>query len=241
MAPDDPTHLDFEYVRRLGHVADLCAPTGRAIEALHLGAGALTLARYIAATRPGSRQRAVDNDQRVLDLVRRELPLERRSGVRAATGDARAWLEERHDGRADLVVRDVFSGARTPGHLTTVEFHTECARVLHPGGVYAANIGDGAGLAHARAQVATATEVLGNVALLGEPSVLRGRRFGNLVLVASEAPLPVDTLARRAHRDPDMARVLAGPELRDFVAGTPPVHDTAAADSPEPPKGTFTR
>lgn len=237
----DPTYLDFEYVRRLGHVADMCAPAGRAIEALHLGAGALTLPRYIAATRPGSRQRAVDSDQRVLDLVRRELPLGRRSGVRAATGDARSWLEGRHDGRADLVVRDVFAGARTPAHLTTVEFHTECARVLRPGGVYAANIGDGAGLAHARAQVATVAEVLTEVALVAEPGVLRGRRFGNLVLVASDHALPVDTLARRAHHDPDMARVLAVPELTKFVAGAWPVRDTAARDSPDPPNGTFPR
>ncbi|RNL80653.1 spermine synthase [Halostreptopolyspora alba] len=237
----DPTHLDFEYVRRLGHVADLCAPAGRAIEALHLGAGALTLPRYIAATRPGSRQRAVDSEQRVLDLVRRELPLGRRSGVRAATGDARSWLEGRHDGRADLVVRDVFAGARTPGHLTTVEFHAECARVLRPGGVYAANIGDGAGLAHARAQVATVAEVLPEVALVAEPGVLRGRRFGNLVLLASEKPLPVDTLAHRAHHDPDMARVLAGPQLARFVAGASPVRDAAARDSPAPPDGVFTR
>lgn len=237
----DPTYLDFEYVRRLGHVADLCAPAGRAIEALHLGAGALTLARYIAATRPGSRQRAVDNDQRVLDLVRRDLPLNRRSGVRAGVDDGRAWLERRHDGSADLVVRDVFAGARTPGHLTTAEFHAECARVLRPGGVYAANIGDGKGLAHTRAQVATAAEVLADVALIAEPSVLRGRRFGNLVLVASDRALPVDTLAHRAHRDPDMARVLAGPELRNFVAGAPPVHDATAEDSPEPPEGAFAR
>src|SRR5207248_7157458 len=53
---EDPTYLEFEYVRRLGHVLDTAAPEGEPLHVLHLGAGALTLARYVAATRPGSRQ-----------------------------------------------------------------------------------------------------------------------------------------------------------------------------------------
>ena len=53
---DDPGYLEFEYVRRLGHVIDLAAPAGQPLRVLHLGAGALTLARYVAATRPASRQ-----------------------------------------------------------------------------------------------------------------------------------------------------------------------------------------
>ncbi|WP_046472099.1 spermidine synthase [Allosalinactinospora lopnorensis] len=232
----DPTYLDFEYVRRFGHVADLCAPAGRPIEALHLGAGALTLARYIAAARPGSRQRAVDHDQRVIDLVRDKLPWDRRAGIRVGTGDARSWLARRRTDSADLLVCDVFAGGRTPGHLTSVEFCTDAARVLRPGGVYAANIGDGRRLGHTRAQVATAAAVFAETALIAEPGVLRGRRFGNLVLAASDRPLPVDELARRAHRDPDMARLLAGADLERFTAGAPPVRDATAQDSPVPPE-----
>ncbi|WP_017592461.1 spermidine synthase [Nocardiopsis potens] len=237
----DPTHLDFEYVRRLGHVADLAAPAGRPIEAFHLGAGALTLARYIAATRPGSRQRAVDIDADLVELVRRELPLDRRAGIRVGIGDARAWLAERRDGTADLVVCDVFAGARTPAALTTAEFHADAARVLRPGGVFAVNVADGGRLAHTRAQLATAATAFAHTALIAEPSVLRGRRFGNLVLAASDRPLPVDELGRRAHRDPDMARLVCGPDLERFTAGTAPVRDGAAADSPAPPEGAFTR
>ncbi|MGI5118543.1 spermidine synthase [Marinactinospora thermotolerans] len=237
----DPTYLDFEYVRRFGHVVDLLAPERAPIDAYHLGAGALTLARYVAATRPGSRQRAVDIDAGLVDLVRRELPWDRRAGIRVGTGDARAWLGARHDGSADLVVTDVFSGARTPAHLTSVEFAAEAARVLRPGGVHTVNIGDGGRLHHTRAQVATAAAVFGHVALIAEPAVLRGRRFGNLVLVASDRPLPIDELTRRAHRDPDMARLLAGAELDRFVAGAVPVRDAEARDSPAPPQDAFAR
>lgn len=237
----DPTHLDFEYVRRLGHVADLAAPGGEPVDALHLGAGALTLARYIAATRPGSRQRAVDIDARLVELVRGSLPWDRRADIRVGIGDAREWLERRRDACADLLVCDVFAGARTPAAMTSVEFHTAAARVLRPGGVFAANIGDGQRLRHARAQVATAAQVFSAVALVAEPGVLRGRRFGNLVLVAADRPFPVDDLARRAHRDPDMARLLHGEELERFAAGAAPVFDATAEDSPVPPEGTFVR
>ncbi|PZA20634.1 spermine synthase, partial [Modestobacter versicolor] len=73
----DPTHLEFEYVRRMGHVLDLAAEPGRPLDVVHLGGGALTLARYVAVTRPGSRQRVVELDEALTDLVRRELPLPR--------------------------------------------------------------------------------------------------------------------------------------------------------------------
>ncbi|NYE46134.1 spermidine synthase [Spinactinospora alkalitolerans] len=235
----DPTYLDFEYMRRFGHVVDLLAPERAPIDAFHLGSGALTLARYIAATRPGSRQRAVDIDAGLIERVRRDLPWDRRADIRVGTGDARAWLGERRADATDLVVADVFSGARTPGHLTSVEFVTEVARVLRPHGVYAANVGDGKRLRHVRAQAATVGAVFGQLALVAEPAVLRGRRFGNLVLVAANRALPVDELARRAHRDPDMARVLTDAELRRFTAGATPVYDTTAQDSPAPPEDTF--
>src|SRR3954452_16679737 len=70
---DDPSYLDFEYVRRLGHVADLAAPPGKPLQALHLGGGGLTLPRYIASTRPRSTQQVVELDAALVALVRREL------------------------------------------------------------------------------------------------------------------------------------------------------------------------
>lgn len=233
---NDPTHLDFDYVRRLGHVVDLVAPERTPIGVFHLGAGALTLARYVAATRPGSRQRAVDIDPELVELVRRELPWERRSNLRVGIGDARAWLTARRDHSADVVVADVFSGARTPAHLTSVEFVSEAARVVRPTGMYAVNVGDGRGLRHVRAQVATIAAVFPHLALVAEPPVLRGRRFGNLVLVAGHRALPVDELARRAHHDLSMARVVTGSELDRFASGYAPVYDAAAQDSPALPR-----
>ena len=116
---DDPGYLDFEYVRRLGHVIDLAAPAGQPLRVLHLGAGALTLARYVATTRPGSRQLAVEVDTALVDFVRQRLPGPK---IRVRAGDARAVLEQLKPGSFDLVVVDVFAGGQTPAHLTSAEF-----------------------------------------------------------------------------------------------------------------------
>ena len=141
---DDPRHLELEYMRRLGHLTDLAAPADAPLRVLHLGAGALTLARYVAATRPGSSQLAVESDPEVAALVRRRLPVDPSGGARPGAGrivirmgDARAVLERLPAGSSDVVVADVFAGDRTPAHLTSVEFTRAAAGVLAPTGVLA--------------------------------------------------------------------------------------------------------
>ncbi|MGP3927672.1 spermidine synthase [Streptomyces sp. 8N616] len=236
---DDPAYLDFEYQRRLGHIADLTAPLGRPVQALHLGGGAFTLARYVAATRPRSTQQVVELDARLARFVRRQLPLESGWRIRVRGGDARAGLGKVPEDWADLVILDVFSGARTPAHLTSAEFAAEVRRALRPGGFYAANLADGPPLAHLRAQIATVGTVFPEMCLMADPAVLRGRRFGNAVLLASDRELPVAELTRRAAGDPHPARVEHGRALLDFTGGAAPVSDDAARPSPAPPEKTF--
>jgi spermidine synthase len=248
---DDPLYLDFEYMQRLGHVLDLAAPAGAPLRVLHLGGGALSLARYVAATRPGSRQLAVDVDAAVVELVRERLPLRqpaRRAGSRAGTragrvtvrvADARAVLPHLRSGSFDVVIADVFAGARTPAHLTSAEFAAEVHEVLTPDGIFGANIGDGPQLAHARSRTASAIAVFADVCVMADAPVLRGRRFGNLVLAASDAELPVAGLTRRVAADPFPARLLHGPELERFVGGVRPITDATAERSPQPPPEAF--
>ncbi|OIJ65670.1 spermidine synthase [Streptomyces mangrovisoli] len=236
---DDPTRLSFEYQRRLGHVIDLAAPPAAPLHVVHLGGGALTLARYVAATRPRSTQQVVERDAALVQLVRRELPLDPGARIRVRSTDARAGLAKVPDGWADLVVSDVFSGARTPAHLTSTEFLDEVRRALRPGGVYTANLADGPPLAHLRGQIATAAARFGELALVADAAVLRGKRFGNAVLVACDLPLPVADLTRRAASDPHPARVEHGRALRDFTGGAGAVTDEAAVASPAPPPSVF--
>jgi spermidine synthase len=234
---EDPGYLDFEYVRRIGHVIDAVAPAARPLRVLHLGAGALTLARYVAATRPGSPQLAIEVDAALVELIRLRLPLDAK--VRVRVGDARAELERLTSARFDMVIADVFAGGRTPAHLTSTEFWAATQRVLRGTGVVVANVADGAPLAHARSQVATALTVFPHACLIADAAVLRGRRFGNLVLAASPGPLPVDALTRRAAGDPMPGRVLQGHDLARFTAGARPVTDATATPSPAAPPGVF--
>ncbi|WP_449474899.1 spermidine synthase [Streptomyces abikoensis] len=236
---DDPTHVEFEYAQRVAHVLDTAAGPDRPLDVLHLGGGALTLPRYVAATRPGSRQRVVEADRGLLALVAEHLPLPHGSGIEVIAGDARSELEAAPAASADVIVADVFSGARVPAHLTSLEYARAAARALRPGGRYAANLADGAPFAFLRSQVAGFAEVFAHVCLIAEPAVLRGRRFGNAILVASQAELPVAALARRAAADAFPARVEHGAALERFTAGAAPVHDADAVGSPEPPGGAF--
>jgi spermidine synthase len=233
----DPTHLEFEYIRRMAAALDLIAPPGQALRTLHLGGGALTLPRYLAVTRPGSPQRVVEIDGPLVELVRRELPLPPKASIRVRVADARAALEGMRAGGYDVVVLDVFAGARTPAHLASVEFAREVARVLDPAGWLIANVADGPPLRYARAQVATIRDALPSACLVADAAVLRGRRFGNLVVVAGRTPPPVAELTRRAAGDWFPGRVET--DLDRFTGGATPVTDSVAVASPSPPAGLF--
>ena len=232
----DPTRLEFDYVRLMGDVVDALPPGP--LTAVHLGGGGCTLPRYVAATRPGSRQLVVEADEPLAELVRRSFGT---AGFRLRVGDARTELPRLRQGESDLVVADVFQSAVMPVHVTTLEWVRELQRLLRPGGTYVVNVADGKPLAFARAQVTTLLEAFAHVVLLADPSVLRGRRFANLVLAASDAPLPVDALTRTVSRAAGRARLLTGEDLRDFTGGAAAITDATARSAPRPPPDLFRR
>jgi spermidine synthase len=239
---DNPSELFFEYIARMGHVIDQLKLPGEPLTALHLGAGALTIPRYIEATRPGSRQQVLELEPELVELVRRELPLPRGASIRVRYGDARATLAKLPAGlrgAVDVLVVDVFGGARIPAHVTSVEFYRECAAFLAPGGVLLVNVADGSGAAFARGQAATLAMVFDDLAVLAEPQVLRGRRFGNFVLVASPSPLPLDWMPRLLARGPHPATLVHARELRNWIAGAAVVTDATALPSPPPSRSVF--
>jgi len=241
---DDPSHLHFEYVARMGAVIDRLRMPGQPLTAVHLGAGALTLPRYVEHTRPGSRQQVVELEQPLVDLVRAQLPLPRGAQVRVRIGDARdvaARLPAGLQGAADLVVSDVFAGSQTPAHLTTVEYFRILAGLLAPDGVLLVNVAAGAGLAFARREVATVRAVLPEVIVLAEVQTLKGRRFGNLVIAASPSRLPVEWLPRLMAAGPHPAKVAHGAELDEFVRGARVATDADATASPKPAASVFER
>jgi spermidine synthase len=239
---EDPEWLGFEYVRRIGHAVDLVRPAGEPITAVHLGGGAFTLPRYVIATRPGSRQQVVELESDLVDFVREHLPLPRGAQVRVRHGDARdvlAKLPAGLHGAVDLAVVDIFSGARTPAHVTSAEFYGLVAPLLAPGGILAVNVADGAGLAFARSQAATLAHVFAHLAIAADTSMLKCRRFGNVVMYASDGELPFVSMPRRLASDPSPAKLVEGDELVRFIAGAPVVTDATAVPSPPPSRSVF--
>lgn len=223
----DPTYLHFDYVRRMASVVDAAAVKGSPLRVLHLGGGAFTLPRYVAATRPGSTQVVVERDAALVTLVRRELPLPT-DDLRVRVADARAALGTEPDEYFDLVLADVYQAAQMPAHVASTEFAAEAARVLRPDGLYVVNLTDLPPLAFSRVQAATLRVAFAEVCLITSRAMLRGRRYGNVVLAAARRPdrLPVARLAARAARDPVPGGLLHGAGLDRFVAGSRPATDT---------------
>ena len=241
---DDPTHLHFEYVARMGAVIDLLRMPRQPLTAVHLGAGALTLPRYVDATRPGSRQQVIELEPALVQLVRAELPLPKGASIRVRIGDAREGLGRLPAalvGNVDLLISDVYAGSQTPAHLTTVEFYSAAEKLLAPEGVLLVNVADGAGLRFARRQVATVRAVFEHVIVLAEVQVLKGRRFGNLVIAASRSPLPSEWLPRLMAAGPHPAKVAQGAELEEFALGARVATDADSTPSPRPAASVFER
>lgn len=237
----DPTYLDFEYMRLMGDVVDCAAPPGTALDAAHIGGAGCTLPRYISATRPGSRQVVFEPDAGLVRLVRERLPVKNVPGVKIRITDGRAGTAALADAADDLLVMDAFAGASMPLELATREFTLDAARVLRPGGIYLMNVADGNRLAFARRVAATVRSVFPHVLLLGEPGVLRGRRFGNLIVAASRLELPVRELTRRAAGGAVRARLVDGDDLAAFCGGAAPLRDGDDVEVPVPPPQVFGR
>lgn len=241
---NDPTHLGFEYTRMLATIVDAAAPGGQPLRVLHLGGGALTLPRYVAATRPGAQQVVVERDAKLVTLVERTLPLPADADIRVQVGDARQTVGGLADERFDLVIGDVYQAAQIAPSVCDADFVAEVARVLRPDGIYAVNVADMAPLSLTRSQVATLRTSFVDLCMLVRPELLRGRRYGNVVLAAAKRPerLPLARLAAAAARDRRPYRVLSGVGLQTLVTGVEPANptdvpaDRATRSAPETPE-----
>jgi spermidine synthase len=226
----------------MGHIIDAAFPSGDPITALHLGAGGLTLPRYIDATRSGSRQQVVEIERDLIDFVREHCPLPRGASIRCRYGDARAVMAALPKGllgQVDLVVVDVFHGARTPAHVTSVEFYTAVKALLTPNGVVVVNVTDGPPLAFARGQLATMRFVFGDAFATAEQGVANAKRFGNVVLAATSTGVVPAWVSGLVGKGPHSAAVIAGSDARAWSASATVVTDNTATPSPPPARNLF--
>jgi spermidine synthase len=244
--PSDPTVLAFTYTAWYGDAIGALAPDGRALRALHIGAGGLTMPRYLRSEHPGSSQLVLELDPLVVDVAERRLAFAPGDDVRIVTGDARrsvatlarAARERPADAEPfDLVIGDAFGGIAVPWHLTTREFTADLHALIAPDGLYLLNVIDHADRDFLRAEVATIGDVFAHVAVLE-----RGDgRGGNHVVIASDAPLPLEAIAARNRSRARTDALVTGEALAAFVGGaTVLTDDRAPVDqllTPRPPAG----
>jgi spermidine synthase len=238
----DPTDLRFAYIRGMAAVSNAVAPPGAPIRALHIGGGGATMPRYVAATRPGSDSTVLEVDRGVVRLDRDRLGLRTSDRLKVRVVDGRVGLHESPTDSFAFVVGDAFGGVSVPWHLTTKETATDVQRVLEPGGMYAVNVIDFPPNRFAHAEFATLASTFAHVGVMAAPSSLANRTGGNFVIVASDAPLPVEALQAGLRGHPQRWRLLTGPDAEAWsgAGGKPLVltDDYAPVDqilTPQPP------
>ena len=229
----DPGSLGFEYIAHFAAVIDTL-PDGP-LGVTHIGGAGLTLARYVNAERPGSPQIVLEPSVELTELVRRELPLPRRHRIRVRPVDGLTGIAQLSDASADVVVLDAYAGGRVPAELTTVEFLTDASRVLKPDGTLLANIADEPNKAYLRRVYAGLLAVFGQVALIGTHEILKGKRFGNAVAVASHLPLDLGSLRRQVAKMPFPTGLRDGEQLARQFVGSAPFTTADSSQSPPPP------
>ena len=221
---DDPAHLEFDYIQRIGDVLG-ARPSGP-LDVLHLGGGGFTVPGHLGAVRPGSRSTVLEVDPGVVELGRDRLGLVTGPDLQVLVGDARTAIEDQPTDAFDVVVGDAFGSTSVPWHLTTAEMVEQVSRVLRPDGVYVLNLIDHPPLRFARAEVATLLAGFTDVVLVNGPDEVLGSDGGNLVVVASDDVIDDDALsaASRAAGRPVSDRA----ELERFARGAQVLTDDDA-------------
>ncbi|MFA9447108.1 fused MFS/spermidine synthase [Egicoccus sp. AB-alg6-2] len=218
---DDPTHLEFTYTQWFGDVITAMAPDGEPLRTLHVGGGGFTMPQYLRAVHPGSRSTVLEVDPLLVELAQDELGLELGGDIEARTGDARVTAPTVDADAFDLVVNDAFGGVAVPWHLATRDFLEKMDRAVDHEGVLVTNVIDYGPRDFLRAYLATTGAVFDHVAVLGRPDAFgpRDRRGlgGNYVVIASDAPLPLDAVADVNRNRAQVDELLHGDALRDFV------------------------
>ena len=235
--PDDPTHLEFGYMLRMADYLDAARPRGERMRVIHVGGAAMTMVRYVAARRPTSPQIVLEPNQALTEMVRCELPLPAKSGIKVRAVDGRSGIAAMPNHYAQVVIVDAFADAQVPAELVTVEFAAELARVLRRDGLVLFNLIDIHPLGWTRRVLATLELCFPELALSAESATLKGRRHGNLVAAASRVPLPLDQVVRRAAGSAFPFRVLHGPALQQFMGRPEPFTDLDAEPSPSVERG----
>ncbi|AZA11260.1 spermidine synthase [Corynebacterium gerontici] len=200
----DPLVLEFEYMRWMASILAWFEQTRvhqQQLRITHLGGGACSFARYCVARWPKARNTVVELDAQLTQLVRLWFDLPRAPQLKIRAEDARQATDGFVQASRDVIIRDVFAGSTTPENLSTIEFFRRVSSSLAPGGLYMANCGDHRDLQLAKSELRTMQQVFAHTACIADPAMLKGRRYGNIVLIGTDSPLPEGPALQRIARE----------------------------------------
>lgn len=222
----DPTFLLHDYLRRMRSILTASAgdhfDDGAPHTALHLGAGALTLPRWMELHWPQVSQTVVDYELELVDFVLRLLPM--RVAPESVVADAADALQgELADRQFDVVVVDLYNSSDAPQRLTSTDFFSAVQQKLSSRGMMLMNFGDDADMRFARRIVRTLLETVHREAALltGPQSVLGAEEEGNLVLAtAPGSRFTPEQLSQIWAAGPHPGEVLSGVQLSSWASST---------------------
>lgn len=225
---DDPSHLEFGYLRRFTGIIESFWPAPEPLRVTHVGGGAVSLPRYLADTRPRSTQVVYEYDAALIELAREHLGLITFPGLKIKIGDARPRMDRRSAGSADVVVGDAFVGRTVPQTLSSISFVRQVRTVLDADGIYLLNLIDGPDLQLGRRHAATLRTVFPTVLVSADPNVLSGKVNGNLVFLATSRrarDIPLGAILRCCLSGSYPDRVIRPSDIAEFAAGAPVLTD----------------
>lgn len=221
---DDPHHLEFEYMQHCRIVINSVFAAPAPLRVLHLGGAACAFARALDADRPGSRQLAIEFDPELATLAREWFDLPPSPRLRIRAEDGRRTLDT-NKGSWHVIIRDAFREGRIPAQLATIEAHAAAAQRVADGGLYLLNVAGEAGLAPVYREIRALEESFAHVIAIADPAIMKNRRFGNVILVASQIPLPVADIDRLVRKLPLPTVVVNGSQMREAARSVRPLRD----------------
>jgi len=222
---NDPLRLEFEYMAWIFEAITQHIAAEQRLRALHIGGAGCALPRALDAAYPHARQIVFEVDPVLAQLAREWFDLPRAPRMRLRPAEGGQALAARESDSCDVIVRDAFTNGMVPAHLAGTQFATHARRVLTDQGLYAANCAGTKTLDAAKSEVATIAQVFPVVAVIAEPGQLRGRRWGNAVILAG-GPALADTaisLVRRLGNLPFPSRIIAGGEAVKWAGRARPI------------------
>jgi spermidine synthase len=202
-ALDDPTFLDYGYIKVYAEVADALTTRlpDRDLQSLFIGGGGYTLPRYFEATYPNSHTTIMEIDPGVTQTVYEQLGVDRATTkLDTYNVDARLMMDQlmqTRRGAYDLIIGDAFNDLSIPYHLTTQEFDRKAKALLKDDGVFLVLVIDKLhGGRFLPAYTRTIQTVFPYVALMADADLWDTGVANTFVVAASNQPLDPERIVR---------------------------------------------